>query len=282
MSKNIIVEDTSSGRRIHHAIWHGDDIHRRYGLWIIGGSSNRIRPRTYFRPLRSFDFYNLSHFLGGSGKCVFEEGGEQTLVPGDCVVVVPGKVHMYGSPDDNVYVEDTLSFQGPVADMLRDAGVLGSGVYPLGALRRVREIAEAARDPSIPAQINANGALQQLLLDMYNMHRRRRNSGDAIGEVLTAVKAAPERWWTVAELSELAGLSADQLRRDFLRHTGMLPKAYIEQFKMHRAAELLHAGATIGATAEILGYRDIYHFSRRFKVRFGVPPGRFRSAAETE
>ena len=29
--------------------------------------------------------------------------------------------------------------------MLADAGVLKSGVYPLGALRRVREIAEAAR-----------------------------------------------------------------------------------------------------------------------------------------
>ena len=46
---------------------------------------------------------------------------------------------------------------------------------------------------------------------------------------------------------------------------------------MHRAAEMLHAGASIGETAERLGYSDVYHFSRRFKVRFGVSPGRFRS-----
>ena len=27
----------------------------------------------------------------------------------------------------------------------------------------------------------------------------------------------------------------------------------------------------------MLGYRDMYHFARRFKLRFGVPPGRFRA-----
>lgn len=280
MAKNVIIENTGSGRRLHHAVGHGDDIHRRYGLWIIGGSTNRIGPGSFDRPFRTFDFYNLSHLVEGGGKCAFEGGGERVLVPGDCVVVTPGAVHIYGSTDD-FYVEDTLMFQGPVADMLCDAGVLKSGVYPLGALRRVREIAEAARDPSVPAQISANGALQQLLIEMYDLHRRRRSGGDALEQLLAAIQKSPERWWTVAELAELAGISDDQLRRDFLRHTGMLPKNYIEQFKMHRAAELLHAGASIGETAKKLGYRDVYHFSRRFKVRFGVAPGRFRAKSES-
>ena len=276
MAKNIIVENTGSGRKVHHAVGHGDDIHRKYGLWIIGGATNRIRPGSFDRPFRTFDFYNLSHLIEGKGKCAFEGGGERALAPGDCVVVTPGVVHIYGGTDD-VYVEDTLMFQGPVADMLCDAGVLKSGVCQLGALRRVREIAEAARDPSVSAQINANGALQQLLLDIYNLHRHRRTGGDTLEELLAVVKRSPERWWTVAELAEMANLSDDQLRRDFLRHTGMLPKNYIEQFKMHRAAELLHGGASITDTAEKLGYRDVYHFSRRFKSRFGVSPGRFRS-----
>ena len=82
------------------------------------------------------------------------------------MAVTPGVEHIYGSDGDDIYLEDTLKFQGPVADMLRDAGVIRAGVYQLGSLRRVREIAEAARDPSVSAQINANGALQQLLLDM--------------------------------------------------------------------------------------------------------------------
>ena len=281
MAKKIVITD-AGGRRVHHALGYGDDIHRRYGLWIIGGSTHRIRPGSFNRPYRSFDFYNLSHFLEGSGKCVFEHGGERTLVPGECVVVTPGVVHMYGSTDADVYVEDTLMFQGPVADMLCDAGVLKPGVYPLGMQRQVREIAEMARDPSVSAQINANGALQQLLIEMYNRHRSRRSGGDALEELLAGIKAHPGRWWTVAELAEAAGLSTAQLRRDFLRHTGMLPKDYIEQFKMHRAAELLHAGASIAETARALGYKDVYHFARRFRVRFGTPPGRFRAQLERD
>ena len=281
MAKKIVITD-DGGRRVHHALGHGDDIHRRYGLWIIGGASNRIRPGSFNRPYRSFDFYNLSHFLAGSGKCVFEDGGERTLAPGECVVVTPGVVHMYGSTDADVYVEDTLMFQGAVADMLCDAGVLKSGVYPLGMQRKVLEIAGMARDPSVSAQINANGALQQLLIEMYNLHRRRRSGGDALEELLAEVKTHPGRWWTVAELAETAGVSTAQLRRDFLRHTGMLPKNYIEQFKMHRAAEMLHAGASIADTARELGYRDVYHFARRFRARFGMPPGRFRSQLERD
>lgn len=277
MAKNIVIKNLSNGKWFHHAVGRGGDIHRRYGLWIIGGSTNCVNSSFYKRGWRSFDFYNLSHFLEGSGRCAFqEEGGDRQLKPGECIVVTPGVVHIYGCDSDSFYMEDTLKFQGPVADMLFDSGVLRSGVYPLGMIRKVREIAEAARDPSVSAQINANGALQQLLIEMYNANRMRSSGGNLLDGVLDAIKHAPERWWTVEELAELAGMSTGQLRRSFLHNTGVLPKGYIEQFKMHRAAELLHNGGSIAVVAQSLGYRDVYHFARRFKMRFGVPPGRFR------
>ena len=56
----------------------------------------------------------------------------------------------------------------------------------------------------------------------------------------------------------------------------MLPKNYIEQFKMHRAAELLHNGCSITDTARQLGYRTAYHFSSRFRKHFGTSLGHFR------
>ncbi len=278
MAKSIIIENTSEGRRIHHVTRRGDDIHRRYGLWIIGGSTNRAGSGSFVRcPWRSFDFYNLSHFLEGGGRCAFENGGERVLETGECVVLTPGVVHRYGSPPGAVYIEDALRFQGPVADMLFNAGVLRPGVCPLGPVRRINAITEAARDPSVSAQINANGALQALLLEMYNLRRRRRSGGDAMEEVVAAIKRFPERWWTVGELAEMAGMSDFRLRRNFLRHTGLLPKDYIERLKMQRAAELLQAGCRIAEAAERLGYRDMYHFARRFKIRFGISPGRFRT-----
>ena len=81
----------------------------------------------------------------------------------------------------------------------------------------------------------------------------------------------------VAELAELCNLSQDQFRRNFLHHTGMLPKSYLEELKLRQSAELLFS--TRGTVAEIAarcGYVDPYHFSRRFKRLFGVSPERYR------
>ena len=95
----------------------------------------------------------------------------------------------------------------------------------------------------------------------------------------TIRKAPPEHWWRVTELAELIGVSADTLRREFLRVTGLLPKAYIEQFKLRQAAEMLLTGKlSVSETALHFGYRDCYHFSRRFKFVFGLSPANYRAA----
>ncbi len=68
-----------------------------------------------------------------------------------------------------------------------------------------------------------------------------------------------------------------QFRREFLKHTGLLPKNYIEQFKLRQAAEqLLLQSASVNEIAAHFGYRDSYHFSRRFKHLFNLSPGQYR------
>ena len=83
----------------------------------------------------------------------------------------------------------------------------------------------------------------------------------------------------MSELAELMDISEDTLRREFVRKTGLLPKAYIEQFKLRQAAELLATTALpVSEVALRFGYRDCYHFSRRFKVVFDVSPMNYRIA----
>ena len=60
----------------------------------------------------------------------------------------------------------------------------------------------------------------------------------------------------------------------------MLPKEYIEELKLRHAADiLLSSDISIKDTARRFGYRDPFHFSRRFKLRFGVSPENYRSSA---
>ena len=275
--EGITALNTTNNSRIYCPVGRGTDFHRRYGLWIIGGQTTRQAPGGMRNcPLRRFEFYNLSHLVEGEGLASFDGGAPRRVREGDCVVVTPGMVNAFGSTEDNIYLEDTLLFLGPVADMLHEDGVLTAGVYPLGSQRKLHEIYEMVRDPSVSAQLNANLALMQLLMDMYNQKCRQTPLRDVIKEVTEAIKSAPERWWTVDELVELSGMSYGKLRRCFISQTGVCPKNYIEQFKMHRAAELLHNGQSIAETARQLGYRTAYHFSSRFRMHFGTSPGQFR------
>ena len=275
--KGITALNTDNNRRIYRPVSGGGEIHRRYGLWIIGGQTTRQASGGMKNcPLRCFDFYNLSHLIEGEGLASFDGGSPQRVREGDCVVVTPGMINAFGSTDENIYTEDTLLFLGPVADKLHEDGILSAGIYPLGTQRKLRAIAEMVRDPSVSAQLNADLALLQLLMDLYNSKCRQTPRSDAIEVVISAIKSAPERWWTVEELVEISGMSYGRLRRCFIARTGVCPKNYIEQFKMHRAAELLHNGNSITDTAAALGYRTAYHFSSRFRMHFGTSPGHFR------
>lgn len=56
----------------------------------------------------------------------------------------------------------------------------------------------------------------------------------------------------------------------------MTPKAYIINFRIQYACELLKSGKyRISDVADIVGYRDVYYFSKSFKKIKGVSPSEY-------
>lgn len=275
----IIAFDFNAERPdIHRLLMPMPEFHRRYGLWIINASTAGRSPVDGFhacRP-RKFEFYSISHLIDGAGRCWIDGRGECEMKPGQLVAVSPGTLNRYGGDCGRPYVEDSIRFTGPVADMLYHSGVLRDGVCEFGTARKLLPIAELIQDPSNDAQINANITLQKLLVDLY-FERRRSSGAPPVEELLEAIKSRPKHWWTVEEMAEFCNLSSDQFRRNFRQHTGMLPKSYVEEFKLRQAAELLVSTALpVSEVAGRLGYRDPYHFSRRFKNFSGISPERYR------
>ncbi len=263
---------------VHRLTGRIPELQKKYGLWIINTSTGGESASTGFETcqIRRFEFYSISHLFKGHGRLWLPNHGEQDLPVGSIVVIAPGDLNRYGGSNGQSYVEDSIRFCGPVADHLRAAGVIASRPQPFGPVRKLLPLIELSQDPSPDAQINANTQLQQLLVELYNQ-RRRRTAFSPMEELLETIKARPDHWWTVRELAEYCNLSTDQLRRNFERRTGMLPKTYIEQFKLRQAAELLIASRlSISEIAERFGYLDPYHFSRRFKLLTGVSPEHYR------
>ena len=270
--------EINEARGFHRLVARMPEFQREYGLWVIRGTVENCSPVDSFekRNLRVFDFYSLSHMYDGGGKLEIN-GIQKEVNPGDMVLICPGDYHRYGGANGKCYREDAVSFCGSIADVLRKKGVLRSGVYQWNQVRVIKPLVELLQDPAFNSSLRAAVMLQELLVDLYESREKRNDSMEVL--LKTIYKAPSDHWWRVSELAELMDVSDDTLRREFLRKTGLLPKTYIEQFKLRQAAELLATtDLPVSEVAMRFGYRDCYHFSRRFKFVFGTSPANYRMA----
>lgn len=81
----------------------------------------------------------------------------------------------------------------------------------------------------------------------------------------------------VEDLARRYGASREHFSRVFSEETGFTPQEYLVSRRIDRARTLLvTSDYDISRIASILGYRDIFFFSRQFKERVGVSPSSFR------
>lgn len=255
------------------------DVHRCYGLWICkflrGFTAQPMAPES--TPLRRFEFYDLSHMFDGRGWYCTGEGKMKEVEKGDGILVAPGFQQKYGGLNEP-YVEDAISFCGPLADCLFEAGIIKNGVFRIGKARRLLSVIELALDHSDNAQIMANIELQKLLVDLYLENKNMVQKKDSVFEqLLEEIRQAPEKYWSLDVMTEFCNISISQLNRLFKKETGMTAKNYIDSIRMDIATEMLASSSTtVRQIAKELGYSDPYHFSRRFKELKGYAPMQYK------
>jgi AraC-like DNA-binding protein len=252
-------------------------IHEEYGLKIIHFARANASQPTDLSQLRSFQHYGLTHLI--SGNAWYRHSHDRlNFKIGQGVLSSPGFMQSYGGQGTE-YVEDAVSFSGPLADCLFQRGFIRDGILDIGHTRRLLPIIELAVDPSISSQIQANIALQDLLIQLHleNQSKSRTPGDKRILELVQLINLQPRKWWTVFKMAEYCDLSLTQFRRLFNSCTGMAPKVYVDNVRINHAAKILCSSQdTIATVASAFGYRDEYHFSRRFKLITSHPPGRYR------
>ncbi len=77
-------------------------------------------------------------------------------------------------------------------------------------------------------------------------------------------------------LAREAGLSRAHLIRAFRRHYFITPHAYQTDLRIRHARHLLRSGESPADTALACGFADQAHFTRHFKARTGLTPGKYR------
>lgn len=82
----------------------------------------------------------------------------------------------------------------------------------------------------------------------------------------------------IAELARTAGYSPAHFARVFKEIIGIGPQAYVIRARIDRAKQLLvESSLSISQIADVLGYENLYFFSRQFKSKTGSTPRQYRT-----
>ena len=80
-------------------------------------------------------------------------------------------------------------------------------------------------------------------------------------------------------LPALCGLKYSYFFRLFVKRFGISPSQYVKKMKIEKACQLLWINKfSVTQIAEMLGYSDVYYFSRQFKDQMGVAPSHYVSS----
>lgn len=82
---------------------------------------------------------------------------------------------------------------------------------------------------------------------------------------------------SIGEIAKAAGISSDHLGKVFKKSTGLTVVDFITEHRLSKAKELLACSdLSISDICEMVGFSDVYYFSKVVKKYEGVPPSALR------
>ena len=239
------------------------------------------------RPMRIYGRYAVVCLLKGRGRYEDANHLRRDVRAGDVILIFPELAHIYGPNGRETWDEFYVTFDGPLFDLWRQTGLLDSSqplrVAPPDWAARLRTIIEDRSANVSPAgQLRQLCAFLSLMAELISPEGEEAQEKGAASEGVAQAKAlldvelgAALDWRDVAKE---AGMSYETLRKRFQAEVGQSPARYRARRRIEAARELLRYSPqlTNRQAAEMLGFSDEYHFSRRFTEAVGITPRAFR------
>ncbi len=230
---------------------------------------------------RVYGMYAMVYLLDGSGRM---KAGNLPLVKcraGDLLFLYPEIPHAYGPGPREVWSEFYVTFNGPVFDLWRRAGLLQPQrpIQRLPDIRRWLPQLEAVVESSLPdtpkGMLQRVCRLQKFLGDIGQETEPAPHPVPWLESAMRQLSDTPDI--TPAALARGLGVSYETFRKEFTRRTGQPPARY----RLHRLIEqarvlITERNLSNKQLAETLGFYDEFHFSRRFRQVTGQSTREFR------
>lgn len=220
--------------------------------------------------------HDLWTVFSGQGR-LRADGHTWELLPGDCFVLRPGGSYIGTHDPDHPLLVIHVHFDPAEGERLRFHRRLRSPGFVREILTRC--VFAYREGQNADAVVWLEAALREI--EQQSQPGSAAGSEDdrveKINTICRRVYENPSAPYRVEKLAQAVSLSPDHFTRLFRKLRGVTPRAFILQARIESAQDLLRSSNhSIGRIAEILGYSDVYFFSRQFKEKVGVSPSEYR------
>ena len=270
-----------------------------WGLGVTAAGYTEVAPGTPYPPMRhpadhEFDWdrgrtlaaLQVVMISAGSGWFESRATGRKKITAGSAFVVLPGVWHRYRPDGRTGWTESWMEVRGPTVGSLQKAGWLDASASlrrhaeTAGldeALEAVHARARAARggfDPELTARAMGVLAAWARIGQTRPAQPRTLRAIMEAERYLAAHHAEPVN---IAALARRVGVAYSHFRREFRKHTGYAPWAYVLRLRLMRARRLLtQSEAKLEQIAAQLGFSSPFHLSLAFKQAYGQAPDHWR------
>ncbi len=258
-------------------------------LWLIGSGHQIVtRGNGYFYDCRTRRDAHVGLQLTLAGEGFYERAGKVQALPVGCAFYdeIPGDFR-YGYPRHAhaPYEQVWVDMYGEMAQRLwREVHERSGPVLDLGADNALGPLLLALnRDHKagmLADRYLASARLYEVVMTVLAaLGNARVTTAPLVQRAITAIHRHgfdPE--WDVGTLAQHLDVSREHLARVFVAATGVAPKAYLLQFRLRHARELLRSSdAGLETIAARCGFSGANYFCRAFRERFSVTPGVYRA-----
>ncbi len=237
---------------------------------------------------------DLWYVWDGRGRMRLRQGSID-LHPGICLWMRPGgryeAVHDPATPLGVAFVHFTPykargrrclkdSALPKEVHYVRDEWLINTLMSKIARLMQGRDV--RTRESATARQRQAADLLRCVVQELLRPNQRLTPASheryrEVIERQVAMIFEHPGVAYPVHELARQAHIAAGYYSRLFGKIMGMPPRELIQRARLERASQLLReSSASISEIAVQTGYADVYQFSRLFKKRMGVAPGRWR------
>lgn len=133
---------------------------------------------------------------------------------------------------------------------------------------------------AVPNRAGIMTSLTQLLENYLVSFAKIRRNSPYVEQICTEItNNFSDSSFTVRQALAALPLNAEYLRKLFLREKGVSPARYLNDMRLEHARQMLMRkdayGLQIGEIAQACGFADPLYFSRAFRHRSGMSPGKY-------